>query len=99
LELFRDSSDIFESIEQNMLDKNAFLYEEPRFILQNEVNEDLSVQYILKNYPVLKAGRWWSKNQEIDVVGVLEKSLIVGECKYSNKKVGIDILEALGVRG
>jgi len=205
LELFRDSNNIFESIEQNMLDKNAFLYEEPRFILQNEVNEpmtyfsileviahgehklgniagrlernvqnitsfisklieldilykdvpiteqnpskskkglyfikdnffrfwfsyvlpyksqlelgnsnyalkkikgnfsgfvgkvyeDLSVQYILKNYPVLKAGRWWSKNQEIDVVGVLEKSLIVGECKYSNKKVGTDILEAL----
>ena len=205
LELFKDTGDIFENIERSILDKNAFLYEEPRFILQNEVNEpmtyfsileviahgehkigniagklnknvqnitsfmsklieleiiykdvpitetnpskskkglyfikdnffrfwflyvlpyksqlemgnsnyalikikenfsgfvakvyeDLSVEYMLRNYPLLKCGRWWSKSDEIDVVGVGEDFLIVGECKYSNKKVGIDILEAL----
>jgi len=48
LELFRDISDIFESIEQNMLDKNVFLYEEPRFILQNEVNEPMTYFSILE---------------------------------------------------
>ena len=48
-----------------------------------------------KNYPLLKAGRWWSKDEEIDVVGVSEEFLLVGECKYSNKKVGVDILESL----
>ena len=205
LELFKDSGDIFEAIERNILDKNAFLYEEPRFILQNEVNEpmtyftiletiangehklgniagklnknvqnitsfisklieleiiykevpvteklpnkskkglyfikdnffrfwfsyvlpyrsqlelgntnyamvkikenfsgfvakvyeDLSVEYVLKNYPLLKTGRWWSKDEEIDVVGVGEEFILVGECKYSNKKVGVDILEQL----
>ena len=205
LELFKGGGDIFEAIEKNILDKNAFLYEEPRFILQNEVNEpmtyftiletiangehklgsiagklnknvqnitsfisklieleiiykevpiteklpnkskkglyfikdnffrfwfsyvlpyrsqlelgntnyamvkikenfsgfiakvyeDLSVEYTLKNYPLLKAGRWWSKDEEIDVVGVGEEFILVGECKYSNKKVGIDILEQL----
>ncbi len=205
LELFKDSGNIFEAIEKNILDKNAFLYEEPRFILQNEVNEpmtyftiletiangehklgniagklnknvqnitsfisklieleviykevpiteklpnkskkglyfikdnffrfwfsyvlpyrsqlelgntnyamvkikenfsgfvakvyeDLSVDYVLKNYPLLKAGRWWSKDEEIDVVGVGEEFILVGECKYSNKKVGVDILEEL----
>ncbi len=205
LELFKDSGNIFEAIEKNILDKNAFLYEEPRFILQNEVNEpmtyftiletiangehklgniagklnknvqnitsfisklieleviykevpiteklpnkskkglyfikdnffrfwfsyvlpyrsqlelgntnyamvkikenflgfvakvyeDLSVEYVLKNYPLLKAGRWWSKDEEIDVVGVGEEFILVGECKYSNKKVGVDILEEL----
>lgn len=205
LELFKESNSIFEAIERNILDKNAFLYEEPRFILQNEVNEpmtyfsiletiangehklgniagklnknvqnitsfisklieleiiykevpvtekfpnkskkglyfikdnffrfwfsyvlpyksqlelgnsnyamlkikenfsgfiskvyeDLSVEYTLKNYPLLKAGRWWSKDEEIDVVGVSEKFILVGECKYSNKKVGIDILQQL----
>jgi AAA+ ATPase superfamily predicted ATPase len=205
LELFKESDNIFEAIEKNILDKNAFLYEEPRFILQNEVNEpmtyftiletiangehkigniagklnknvqnitsfisklieleiiykevpiteklpnkskkglyfikdnffrfwfsyvlpyrsqlelgntnyamvkikenfsgfigkvyeDLSVEYTLKNYPLLKAGRWWNKNEEIDVVGINEDFLLVGECKYSNKKVGIDILEEL----
>jgi AAA+ ATPase superfamily predicted ATPase len=205
LELFKESDTVFEAIERNILDKNAFLYEEPRFILQNEVNEpmtyfsileiiangehklgniagklnknvqnitsfisklieleiiykdvpiteklpnksrkglyfikdnffrfwfsyvlpyksqlelgntnyamvkikenfsgfvakiyeDLAVEYTLKNYPLLKAGRWWSKDEEIDVVGVSEKFMLVGECKYSNKKVGVDILEQL----
>lgn len=202
LEIFKEKSDLFKSIEENILDKNAFLYEEPRFILQNEVNEpmtyfsileiiangehkigniagklernvqnitsfmsklmeleivykevpvtekypnkskkglyfiknnffrfwfsyllpyksqlemgnrnyamvkikenfsgfvakvyeDLAVAYTLKNYPLLKCGRWWSKNDEIDVVGVGEDFMLVGECKYSNKKVGTDIL-------
>ena len=205
LELFKESDTIFEAIERNILDKNAFLYEEPRFILQNEVNEpmtyftiletiangehklgniagrlnknvqnitsfisklieleiiykdvpiteklpnkskkglyfikdnffrfwfsyvlpyksqleigntsyamvkikenfsgfvakiyeDLAVEYTLKNYSLLKSGRWWNKDEEIDVVGVGENFLLVGECKYSNKKVGIDILEQL----
>lgn len=205
LELFRGSDDIFEAIEKNILDKNAFLYEEPRFILQNEVNEpmtyfslleiiangehklgniaaklnknvqnitsfihklieleliykevpvtqknpgkskkglyfikdnffrfwfsyvlpyrsqlelgstgyamakikenfsgfvakvyeDLAIEYATRHYLVLKTGRWWDKNEEIDVVGVGEDFLLVGECKYSNKKVGIDILEQL----
>ncbi len=205
LELFCDSKDIFQAIEKNILNKNSFLYEEPRFILQNEVNEpvtyfsiletiangehkigniasklnknvqnitsfisklieleilykdvpiteklpnkskkglyfikdnffrfwfsyvlsyksqleieniqyvssvikqnfssfvskvyeDLSIKYILQNYPVLKAGRWWSKDEEIDIVGVAKDFLIVGECKYSNKKVGLDILQSL----
>jgi len=205
LELFEESDNIFEAIEKNILDKNAFLYEEPRFILQNEVNEpmtyfslleiiangehklgniaarlnknvqnitsfihklieleliykevpitqsnpvkskkglyfikdnffrfwfsyvlpyksqlelgntayalakirenfsgfvakvyeDLAIEYTLKHYPLLKAGRWWNKNEEIDVVGVGEDFLLVGECKYSNKKVGVDILEHL----
>ena len=208
LELFKDKSDIFQAIEQNILDKNSFLYEEPRFILQNEVNEpmtyftileaiahgehklgniagrvnknvqnitsfisklieldiiykdvpiteinpnkskkglyfikdnffrfwfayilpyksqleigntsyamkkiqenfigfvakvyeELSIHYTLQNYPLLKAGRWWNKNTEIDVVGVSEDFLLVGECKYSNKKVGIDILQELEIK-
>ena len=205
LELFKESDTIFKVIEKNILDKNAFLYEEPRFILQNEVNEpmtyftiletiangehklgniagklnknvqnitsfisklieleiiykevpvteklpnkskkglyfikdnffrfwfsyilpyksqlelgntnyamvkikenfsgfvakvyeDLAVEYTLKNYPLLKAGRWWSKDEEIDVVGVSETFMLVGECKYSNKKVGTDVLAQL----
>jgi len=208
LELFKENANIFKEIEKNILNKNAFLYEEPRFILQNEVNEpmtyftiletiangehklgaiagklnknvqnitsfisklieleiiykevpvteklpnkskkglyfikdnffrfwfsyvlpyrsqlelgnsnytmlkikenfsgfvakvyeDLSVEYMLKYYPLLKAGRWWNKDEEIDVVGVGEEFMFVGECKYSNKKVGIDILERLELK-
>lgn len=207
LEMFDDRKDIFDAIEKNMLSKNAFLYDEPRFILQNEVSETMSYftileviaggehkigniagklgknvqnitsfmaklieleliykevpiteenphkskkglyfikdnffrfwfryvlpykshlemdntayviekikksfsEYISKTYEelcitqtmkdprfdLLKCGRWWDKNSEIDVVGVAEEYLLVGECKYSNKKVGVDILESL----
>lgn len=205
LEMFKDSKDIFKSIEKNILSNSAYLYDEPRYILQNEVNEpityftiletiasgehkighiasklgknvqnitsfiaklieldiiykdvpiteqnhakskkglyfikdnffrfwflyvlshksqleldnteyvlkkikenfsgyvaktyeDISIEYTLQNYELLKCGRWWSKNSEIDVVGIAEDYIIVGECKYSNKKVGVDILKAL----
>ena len=205
LEMFHDTKNIFDSIEKNILSSHAYLYDEPRYILQNEVNEpltyftileviasgehklghiaskleknvqnitsfisklieldiiykdvpiteknpqkskkglyfikdnffrfwflyilpyksqleignsayvrkkveenfagyvsktyeDLAISYTLKEFGVLKCGRWWSKNEEIDVVGVGDDFLVVGECKYSNKKVGTDILEAL----
>lgn len=49
------------------------------------------------NFPVEvnRYGRWWEKNSEIDIVGIGEKELIFGECKWSNKKVGMNILEEL----
>jgi hypothetical protein len=202
LEMFTDSGNIFKSIEKNILNSGAYLYNEPQFILQNEVNEpityfsileiiangehklgniagklgknvqnitsfisklieldilykdvpvtqtnplkskkglyfikdnffrfwftyvlpyksqlemgntnyviskikenfngfvspvyeNLVISYLLKNYNLLKCGRWWDKNEEIDAVGIGEDFLIVAECKYSNKKVGVDIL-------
>jgi len=205
LEMFKNSANIYESIEKNILDTNAYLYNEPQFILQNEVNEpityfsileiiaggehkigniagklnknvqnitsfisklieldiiykdvpitesnpskskkglyfikdnffrfwfnyvlpyksqleignrafvlkkieenfsgyiaktyeDLAIKYILENFEVLKCGRWWDKSTEIDAVAIAEDHLLVAECKYSNKKVGVNILEAL----
>ncbi len=59
------------------------------------IYEKLAISYLQKRYPVLKCGRWWDKNDEIDAVGVGEDFLIVAECKYSSKKVGVDILESL----
>ena len=205
LEMFKDSTDIYVGIEKNILDTNAYLYNEPQFILQNEVNEpvtyfsileiiaggehkigniagelnknvqnitsfisklieldiiykdvpitesnpskskkglyfikdnffrfwfnyvmpyksqleignttvvlkkieenfsgyvaktyeDLAIKYILENFEVLKCGRWWDRLNEIDAVAIANDYLIVAECKYSNKKVGLDVLEAL----
>ena len=205
LEMFGDCGDIFKSIEKNILDTNGYLYNEPQFILQNEVNEpityfsilemiangehkigniagrlnknvqnitsfisklieldiiykdvpitetnplkskkglyfikdnffrfwftyvlpytsqlemgntnyviskikenfngfvspvyeNLAISYLMNNYNLFKCGRWWDKNEEIDAVGIGEGFLVVAECKYSNKKVGIDVLENL----
>lgn len=44
-----------------------------------------------------KVGRWWSKDAEIDIIGVNEdeNSILFGEVKWSTKKVGMDILADL----
>jgi AAA+ ATPase superfamily predicted ATPase len=57
--------------------------------------EELAISYVQTRYNPLKCGRWWNKDTEIDLVAVFESWLMVGECKYSNKKVGTDILVSL----
>ena len=57
--------------------------------------EKLAVSYVAQYFNTLKCGRYWNKNIEIDIVGITDSSLIVGECKYSNKKVGIDVFDNL----
>lgn len=39
VELFKENDDIYDSINENILAKQSFLYEEPHFLLQNEVTE------------------------------------------------------------
>jgi hypothetical protein len=43
----------------------------------------------------MKTGRWWDKNDEIDVVGLGEDKIIFGECKWSEKHVGLNVLYQL----
>lgn len=41
-------------------------------------------------------GRWWDREHEIDLVGLGERGeILFGECKWSEKPVGIDVLESL----
>ena len=47
----------------------------------------------------IKLGRWWSKNQEIDLVGIdVNNRYIFGECKWRNEKLGMEILEKLKLK-
>lgn len=41
-----------------------------------------------------RIGRWWTGNAEIDVVAVsdIEQTLLVGECKWSARPVGVSVL-------
>ena len=57
--------------------------------------EKIARQYMLRNLEVEKVGRWWEKDIEIDLVGIKENTLYVGECKWSNKKVDIRVLNRL----
>ena len=40
-------------------------------------------------------GGWWTRKQEIDVVAVGDDGLLLGECKWTSRPVGTNILEDL----
>ncbi|MFZ5909255.1 MAG: ATP-binding protein [Chloroflexota bacterium] len=42
-----------------------------------------------------QVGRWWQANQEVDLVLLGEKQVLLAECKWSNRPVGEDILVSL----
>lgn len=48
IELFYDSADIYTAIENNILSKSSFLYDEPNFLLQREVSEVGSYFSVIK---------------------------------------------------
>jgi hypothetical protein len=48
-------------------------------------------------FPYTAVGRWWEKNEEIDIVAVNPdlNSIVFGEVKWSEKPVGTDVYTAL----
>ena len=85
-------------------------FEEPEKIIERVLSlsqqhisvcfEELSREYLrmhMLDYDCIKVGRQWDRNYEIDVVGLNESNelSVVGECKWSNSKVGISIYEEL----
>ncbi|MFH1076883.1 MAG: ATP-binding protein [Pseudomonadota bacterium] len=70
-------------------------------IFTSQTFEAVCRSYVKKGFlDVLKfnqVGRWWTKDAEIDIVGLNEddNSILFGEVKWSVNKVGIDILADL----
>ncbi|WP_462422927.1 ATP-binding protein [Fusobacterium pseudoperiodonticum] len=64
----------------------------------SKIYEDLARESMWENvpFPLLKVGRWWDKNTEVDIVALGENNKIVfGECKYSKKQVCLSVLKEL----
>jgi len=65
------------------------------------VYEKVAMEIILAHadrlFPFTKIGRWWEKNEEIDIVGINPdlNSILFAEIKWTEKPVGIDIYEGL----
>jgi AAA+ ATPase superfamily predicted ATPase len=51
-------------------------------------------------FPFSRMGKWWQKNQEIDIVAIGDpgEDILFAEVKWSTKKVGIDIYQQLEER-
>lgn len=65
----------------------------------SKIYEDLSRENLMWEnkvpFPIKSLGRWWDKNEEIDVVALGENEILFGECKWSNKHVGLSVLYKL----
>ncbi|NPA58823.1 MAG: ATP-binding protein [Aquificae bacterium] len=48
VEFFDGSKDVFSNIKESVLDRNSFLYEEPKFILKDEIKEPITYFSILQ---------------------------------------------------
>ncbi len=65
------------------------------------VYEKVAIETLWKHmdrfFPFTSVGRWWDRNEEIDIVGINRElnSILFGEVKWSEKPVGVDVYEAL----
>lgn len=62
-----------------------------------DIFEQVCKQFISLEYDYPSLGRWWYKEDEIDIVGLnqRENKILFGECKWTNKKVGFSLLNDL----
>lgn len=84
IELFYDSLDIYAAIENNVLSKSSFLYDEPNFLLQREVSEVGSYFSIIKTIA--------SGNQKLSKIATALELKQTGLTKYLKTLINLGIL-------
>jgi AAA+ ATPase superfamily predicted ATPase len=92
---------LLEENEVNYLWKNILLEQIDTFVgfsFEKICLEELKKMNKNNNLPFKfkKIGRWWDRNNEIDLLGYDDsKNFIFGECKWKNKKIGKKELDTL----
>lgn len=52
-------------------------------------------------FPIGNIGRWWGNNpkrkrqEEIDIISISENKILLGECKWTNAPIDVDVLDTL----
>ena len=85
IELFSGSSDIYKSIEACVLNRSGYLYDEPHFLLQQEVTEIGSYFSIIK---AIAAG-----NSKLSAISAMLEIKATSLTKYLKTLIDLDILE------
>lgn len=59
--------------------------------------EKICMEYLMENPPLEMGtvGKWWDNREEIDIAVAGEKEMLLGECKWWEAKVGLNILDDL----
>ncbi len=85
--------DVLNKLATNLIDSHvAYVYEDICRSGMRNITE-----FNVLNISLDAVGRWWDKYEEIDVVALdnSNKTIIFGECKYWEDKVGISVLRNL----
>lgn len=85
LESFSPEKDIFTAIRRHVLNRSSYLYDEPNFLLQQEVSEIGSYFSILK---VIASG-----NRKLSAISTALEMKATGLSKYLKTLMDLDILE------
>ncbi|MBU2446145.1 MAG: ATP-binding protein [Bacteroidetes bacterium] len=65
-------------------------------VFENVCKEFLKKNLVVIPFEFTSIGSYWDRDNEIDIVALSNQGdILLGECKYSNKKVGMDVLENL----
>lgn len=92
-------SPIFKGIKEKNYEEFYKRYENRKIQFPYLVFEQLSHQFLKKNFkddPILKIGRYWDDNNEIDLIAKTKSNkIIVGSCKYINSKINKSELNKL----
>lgn len=84
IELFSGSQDLYQAIQTNILNRSGYLYDEPHFLLQQEVSEVGSYFSIIKS---IAAG-----NQKLSAIAATLKVKSTSLTKYLKTLIDLDIL-------
>lgn len=85
IELFRENDDIYDAIERNILDPSSYLYDEPHFLLQQEVSEIGNYFSLIK---AIAAG-----NTKLSAISTVLETKATSLTKYLKTLIDLDILE------
>lgn len=92
-----DTGYVMEKIKRNFIDNHvALVYESLCLEKMWGLNKENKLPFQLG-----RVGRWWDKNTEIDICGLNDDTgeIILGECKYTNSKVDINLFYGLMEKG
>ena len=63
-------------------------YERLRTLIYEQLCNDHLVKYYEKTTPLLSSGSYWNQHSEFDILAITQnKKLILGECKYKDRKI------------
>lgn len=85
IELFSECKDIYTAIQRNILNRSGYLYDEPNFLLQQEVSEIGSYFSIIK---AIAAG-----NSRLSSIATMLELKATGLTKYLKTLIDLDIVE------